>query len=152
MEKYSELVRRTPEIIDFFIYFSRFEYALKRNDCSKERQNGSVKAEWKKFSEKYKDDILSPIVEESLSFFEQNSPRKKSGKEDTEWIDLELQNISDHQKVIIYIQTVRNNLFHGDKFDVITSLESQDKDIKLIRHSLNALKEWAKLKDFKDYF
>lgn len=155
MEKYSHLIKNNPEIVDFFVYFSRFEFALKSIESSRAKKNdGSVDANWDGFAKEYKEKLLAfTEVEKSFSYLLNNPPKKRpySG---TDWVAVNHFDKPDYLKICLYIKTVRNNLFHGDKFDVLTEIGSveQKRDLELVQHSLGILKAWVSLPGLKGLF
>ena len=116
-----EIERQDADIIfEFFIVYSRFEYALKlvgyRNSDS-----GYLKPDWEAFinstQEKFTPNHL-PELSEAFQYYLEHPPRIQilcTGRLD--WRpNRRRENESDYAWVIRSVGIVRNNLFHGGKF------------------------------------
>ena len=131
----------------FFTIFSLFEYALK-NTQYKHLVNGKVEAKWDEFARDISPTFLiSPgsELEISVNYLLNNPPKRQilnthnrllfedpvvrptNITNDTIWLSL-------------LIRRIRNNLFHGGKFEFDPA-----RDTQLLNHALNILEEWAKL-------
>ncbi len=106
----------------FFKEFSRTEYALKVNPYYK-IVRGFVEADWTKFSRKpeVKKLFVNPTtleLDEAIKFILADPPKKQviiGGKLD--WEISEPNTNSPSEKLLLYIRRIRNNLFHGGKFN-----------------------------------
>jgi len=107
-------------VMEFFVVFSRFEFALKRTGYLK-RHNGKAEPDWRKFETKHKDEFDSekePELREAWNYIDKDPPKKQvvvDGELDFE-VDERLKGKSPFEKATLAVRTVRNNLFHGGKF------------------------------------
>lgn len=152
VQKYAHIVKNCPEVIDFFIYFSRFEYAMKRTSGMWEtRISGGVEASWKGFGKTFKEGLLNfPEVLVSIEYLLAYPPKRFS--DDGSWKSHNWASEPDYKRLFLAITAIRNNLFHGDKFDVVTEVGEQERDYELIRHSLAVLKAWTSLPRINGFF
>jgi len=141
--------------VEFFLAFSRLEYALKRAGYLNRKQNWA-EPDWKEFANevgKLGGTDLDPVLQ-CCDYLRKNPPKRQvqvNGK-----LDWEERQASDCpvKDVIDSIRCVRNNLCHGGKFPG-GPVEDPARDEKLIRDCLNVLKELLKLpkcKEVKKYF
>jgi hypothetical protein len=157
----------TPTIVDrlrvpkkltlaFFGAFSRFEYALKRAKYVK-GQGAHVLPDWIRFGKDLSGlgaATLAPVLE-ACPYLQANPPKRQVLRDgELDWDDL-LGNKSQIENVLLYVRTVRNNLFHGGKFPRTGSVEEPLRNKKLITECLAVLDCLLKLplpNDVKDYF
>lgn len=105
---------------DFFRLFSRLEYALKANGyLIPNRRN--AEADWARFAVEIHDAFNSLEVEEleyAISFMLNEPPKKQINANGlVEW-DEPPPNASNQTDLLLqYVRRVRNNLFHGGKFN-----------------------------------
>lgn len=135
-------------LLEFFIIYSRLEYALKRTNFTK-TNDGDAEANWEKFISKNKSNFdsqkserLKQAVDYLLSFPAQKQiikdgkldfvehPGTKSGPELC--------------RVYHCIRMTRNNLFHGGKFPY-KPVKEPSRNKKLIESCLIVLKEIIEL-------
>ncbi|WP_339409688.1 hypothetical protein [Pseudomonas sp. EA_35y_Pfl2_R5] len=104
---------------DFFRVFSRTEYALKASGFN--NGNGPAEANWGNFARAVEAAIGSPSTPELRQAIEYilNEPPKKQFIENglIEWRDTAPQTNSNSDALFQYIRRIRNNLFHGGKFN-----------------------------------
>ncbi|MBB4634279.1 hypothetical protein [Longimicrobium terrae] len=122
----SELIRQIADRGDrkaawqFFLFFSRFEYALKRGAYLSQ---GSKQAtpDWDKFASDH-NDVFELLVDQRLAdailYFRVSPPRKQVRKDRRlSWSD---PYVYTNGPLLVWLLTairiVRNNLFHGGKF------------------------------------
>lgn len=106
----------------FFMAFSRFEYALKRTGYLKRRgKDNNVQPNWCKFASSLVtkfDECTTKELQSAVKYLQDNPPKKQvveGGR--LSWKDAKgNQGQQTIELLIIYIKTVRNNLFHGGKF------------------------------------
>lgn len=110
-----------PElVVNFFLFFSRFEYALKRISRYANGNEKKVIANWELFASDYNDVFqqnINPELNEAINYLLENPPQKQiliDGRLD--WKPLTFGSNQQLTKVIHCIKTIRNNLFHGGKF------------------------------------
>lgn len=105
-------------LLHYFILFSRFEYALKRNGYI---YSNHMFCDWNKFGEDITKDYKMNSEEGELSvaidYLINHAPLKQiicdNGKSMT-WEKIIIS--SDVKGLVLCIKTIRNNLFHGGKY------------------------------------
>jgi hypothetical protein len=127
--------------IEFFILFSRFEYALKRSGFVKGNKK-RVDSDWDKFGKRYnrlflknnKDDLYiawdyfckSPpkkqILDQAVLNWSDEGTGVKDRKPELKWL-------------LVMVRRVRNNLFHGGKFPT-QPIDDPSRDRELIQKSM----------------
>jgi hypothetical protein len=103
----------------FFQVFSRMEYALKASGYN--YGDGTAKANWDRFALAVASSVNSPPsgeVGEAIAFLLDEPPKKQiiaSGV--LEWRVSPANTGNKADDLFVYIRRVRNNLFHGGKFN-----------------------------------
>ena len=130
---------------EFFVFFSRFEYALKRHQRYLMPGVGDAQPNWDRFASDYAAEFRprsSPALQTAVEFYVAQPPRKQLRDQgEMNWSDPQVWNGSEPQLIWLLrvIRTVRNNLFHGGKFPLMPVAEpSRDRD--LIANGLEVLK------------
>jgi hypothetical protein len=120
----------------FFIFFSRFEYALKRS--GQYLKNGDAQPNWDKFASDHESRFnqrASPEVLGAVDYFLHSPPRKQLARDGAlGWSEPQEYNGVGPRLcwLLRAIRYVRNNLFHGGKFPLIPiSDPSRDRDLLL---------------------
>jgi hypothetical protein len=133
----------TDLIFDFFVVFSRFEFALKRSGYFKGNED-RVDPDWDQFCSKVHNKFnkaVSPEFERACEYYTTKPPKKqiiRNGK--VVWKDnMQGTGESEFRWIIRSIKTVRNNLFHGAKFPF-----SLTRDTELLSFGLVLLHECMK--------
>ena len=135
-------------LIEFFVVFSRFEYALKRAGYVSGNDK-RASANWDKFASDMEDAFRpdqTAELQHAVAYL-QDSPPKKQVVQDDElgWRDSIPSGNEPRLKWLLkLVRTVRNNLFHGEKLHALVgghSLRDANltRDIDLIRYSLVVL-------------
>ena len=120
----------------FFHVFSRTEYALKASGIN--FGDGPAEANWRDFAlavDNLIADPSTPELEDAVNFIFNAPPEKQvilGGV--LQWKASEPETDSRADKLLIYVRRVRNNLFHGGKFNG-RWFEPQRSE-PLMRHSL----------------
>ena len=134
MEKMSELDQLAFE---FFKVFSRLEYALKASGflCNE----NDAKADWRLFANQVESLIQQPNsleLQEAVDFVFDFPPKKQvvNDERKLDWSESKPSESIKAQKLLIYVRRVRNNLFHGGKFN--GHWFEPERSEKLIRCSL----------------
>lgn len=135
-------------IIEFFIGFSRFEFALKASGFV--NQIGSrVSANWDAFVSSISnnfDQTKSPLLNDAVDFILNHPPRVQTiiGGQIV-WINRNIQaNEPLINKLRLHISDIRNNLFHGGKFN--TSYQAEiARNTELLQSALVILNDWLVL-------
>lgn len=127
-------------VMKFFVFFSRFEYALKKSGYVRENR-GKVEVDWDKYTNEIGSISESKTVIDAKRYFLDNPPKKQVlFNEQLDWKDNQKSNSeSDVKYLLRLIKTVRNNLFHGGKmpFDAV-------RDKKLLENALILLEVFLK--------
>ncbi len=102
------------EAKDFFLFFAKFEYALKNSDFVKYDKK-RAKPDWEKFKKMTK--IPSSInSDEDVKYLKKNPPKVQCYDDTSKrLIWNERKKINDTSELIDACLTIRNNLFHGGK-------------------------------------
>lgn len=134
------------EAVNFFVRFSRFEYALKRIDGFAEQDDsGFIKIRWKSFLHG-KPNITAP-GNESVDYYFDNPPGKfVLGDNVNPWHRIQGVRRNNHD-LLRLLRQVRNNLFHGEKPELVFGGSDADveRSLKLLRHGLNILNKFIEL-------
>jgi hypothetical protein len=105
-------------IQEFFMLFSKFEYALKMSGFH--NGNGNAKADWESFSSSIDDVFLenpSQETSEGIAYFNKKPPRKQVVTEGKlAWSDNPPNSKTKTGQLVLYVCRVRNNVFHGGKY------------------------------------
>ncbi|MGA2333724.1 MAG: hypothetical protein ABSG75_18455 [Syntrophales bacterium] len=129
-------------LLEFFVTFSRFEYALKESGFVRADKKGDAQPDWDKFislvsREEYT--ALMSILNREL-YITDSPPKKqivRNGK--LQWSDLPKSGIKNVGSLLNAVRRVRNNLFHGGKFSTDYNCESRNQ--RLVTDALTILKE-----------
>lgn len=127
--------------IDFFVLFSRMEYALKASGFHK--GNGRAEANWTSFANSINgafQALTDENLEEAKSNILDDPPNRQcvvNGQLD--WEPINPGNGCDTDKLLLYVRGIRNNLFHGGKFNVAWA--DKDRAEVLLRSSIVILTE-----------
>ena len=122
-----------------FHVFSRTEYSHKAAGYN--NGDGAAEANWKKFALDVENLIATPRtqdLQEAIEFFFSAPPKKQvivGGV--IQWKVSEPATNSEADKLLIYVRRVRNNLFHGGKFN--EHWFAPERSEPLLRHSLTIL-------------
>lgn len=124
---------------ELFHVFSRTEYALKAAGYN--NGDGAAEANWKSFALAVEGLIANPTtshLQGAINFFLSAPPKKQVIINGTiQWAVSEPATNSQADKLLIYVRRVRNNLFHGGKFN--GHWFAPDRSEPLLRHSLSIL-------------
>lgn len=134
-----------PEGLDnlafsFFKLFARYEYALKAMRYVRTGGGGQVEPEWDRFSNEIGRLILDEADGElldAINYLFEHPPKKQILQDkDLTWQSV---NTTEHSPQILFshIRRVRNNLYHGGKFN--GHWFEQERSEELISKSLLAL-------------
>ena len=126
-------------LFDFFVGFSRFEYALKAAGFTKDPP-ADADASWEKFEgwlEKLRDSEVAPVL--LAGHYLLNDPPKKlvilNG--DPQWQVPGRQGQSEVRFLVDSLRRARNNLFHGGKW--LTAPEPPDRNELVISTGVRVL-------------
>lgn len=130
------------EVLNFFLIFSRFEYALKRCSRYLGGNKNNPKADWETFgkdvAKKFNEHACQEL-EYAKQYLRENPPKKlcKNSEGQLDWC-IPKENLTEIQLLINAVKRIRNNLFHGDKR--ISSPEDPSRNYELMKHSITVLK------------
>ena len=106
-------------VLQFFVYFSRFEYSLKRSGFLK--SGNKAEPDWDAYANSLRGrfaDVQDSVFRDAVTFLLKDPPKTQtvSGKS-LDWRDT-MQGDGEHheQYLLRLVRTVRNNLFHGGKY------------------------------------
>lgn len=130
----------------FFKLFARFESALKERDFYRVERNGHIQVDWDRFAnEIVGKSFLTDLGERAASaqYILENPPKKQGANADNKivWIEVPSHD-SSVQALFGHICRMRNNLYHGAKFN--GTWFDPDRSRKLLGHGLNVLEHYSK--------
>ncbi len=138
-------------LIEFFILFSRFEYALKTSITFAEGNEKKVGANWSKFVSSISNAFISESnsdLKSAVEYIMLNPPNIQVFVDgNIKWRSREfLNNEPEINKLCQHIKDIRNNLFHGGKFNSINNQEIS-RDTLLLKSSMLVLNNWVQIND-----
>ena len=125
---------------EFFIFFARFEYSLKRNKYLMHK-NWDAIPNWDKYASDVNgcfDSTASEELKAAIDFFIKTPPCKQITKDgELRWSDPQKWNRKEPKLIWLLgvVRTVRNNLFHGGKYPLVLVREPS-RDVYLIKYAL----------------
>lgn len=153
LRKYRQTISTDGQnlVHEFFIIFSRFECALKSTITYANGNNNKVEPNWDRFISDIRidfDKTKSPELETAVDFIIENPPRIQSLSDNgLIWIDRAFQeNTPDLNKLSLHIRDIRNNLFHGGKFNGVYQRDIS-RNYNLINSAMIVLNELVVLND-----
>jgi hypothetical protein len=135
-------------VFNFFLCFAKFEFALKTAGFSK--GNGKrVSPGWDAFAKAIAtsfDKKTNKNLEEAVDYFMLTPPWKQVLIDGGMAWDSSMPNngLSEIEKVLLLVRRVRNNLFHGGKFNIEVH-EKKERTERLLKSSLIILKACLEL-------
>ncbi|MCU7886555.1 MAG: hypothetical protein KZQ82_20385 [Candidatus Thiodiazotropha sp. (ex Lucinoma annulata)] len=138
-------------VYKFFLYFSRFEFALKKSGFVCAGHRNSAQVDWNKFHQTYSSDYVIDTDEGDLL---EHPPEVQVYIDQTiSFSNLTFPNNSSNlKKLTLALRFMRNNLFHGGKYG------GKDWDDKarlsfLLTHGIHSLERMVELNvDVKVHF
>lgn len=136
-------------VVEFFVAFSRFEFALKQAGYLKAR-NGKAKPDWDAFAKKHENEFdpeKEPELREAWNYLDKDPPKTQvvvDGKLDFE-VDERLKGKSPFEKATRVVRTVRNNLFHGGKFPRSGVVDDPARKATLLKKCMILLEEMLEI-------
>lgn len=128
-------------VLDFFLALSRMEFALKVSGFTVENIT-EAKPNWDRFSSSIKESYLNesnPEFLEAVSYYLHNPPAKQvitNGVLD--WKHTSNNNLSEIENALLLVRRVRNNLFHGGKYNMQMNEETARNSL-LLNHGITIL-------------
>lgn len=124
---------------ELFRTFARFEYALKA--AGFHNGDGRAQANWRSFAETVTelfDDPQEDSVKHAIAYMLEYPPNKQVVKDGAlGWDAAVPQTDLQSDRVLLYVRRVRNNLFHGGKFN--GRWLAPQRSSELLQHSLTIL-------------
>jgi len=142
-------IRIPREIVSqFFICFAKFEFALKTTGFSVGNDK-RVSPDWDKFGKsisKSFDKTKSKELEQAVDFYLNNPPWKQVLIDGGMAWDSSMpyNNLSEIEKILLLVRRVRNNLFHGGKFNIEVH-EKRERAERLLKYGLIILESCLSL-------
>ena len=138
----------TEIVFQFFISFARIECALK-NSLTFATSNLPTQPNWELFLKTIKpltDYSSNASIKKAKDYILNNPPQIQTKTATAiEWTEREFQqNEPEENKLLQHIKDVRNNLFHGGKFNGIYKID-ESRNYILINSSLTILNYWITL-------
>ena len=142
--EYSERTSLNRELVlDFFLVLSRMEFALKLEGYST-GDDKTVKPDWDSFAKDISksfscenNEALSTAIDYYLAY----PPQKQIlDKGQLSWVSSLPNNTTEIEKVIILVRRVRNNLFHGGKYNGQVHEETERNEL-LLQMGITIIKE-----------
>ncbi len=131
-------------LLDFFLTFSKFEYALKNSRFKRLAHHGGAEPDWNVFIDAVASNFNrneNPSLKEACRFYLDDPPRKQVLFQDgLAWETQSPKNNESEEAFILrMVKAVRNNLFHGGKHNI--GLHEDSKRVTLLlTHALEILK------------
>ena len=140
-------------VLQFFVAFSRFEYALKRAGFVKNSAYDTALPDWQKFAKKRFVAQLASISDieftEAKSYMLQNPPRKQTFvKLDKRMMwqnNTKRSGEGEAEYLLRLVRDVRNNLFHGGKYPEEPVSDESLRNGKLLQACLTILEKCLSL-------
>jgi hypothetical protein len=133
------------EAARLFMTFARFEYALKR--AGFHRGEGKAEPHWTNFALAIAAEfeaVDDPAFVEALKYFKERPPKRQVIRDgELDWDDAPVRGRCEADHILLYVRRVRNNLFHGGKFNG-RWFEPQ-RSAELLRHSMTILETCRRL-------
>lgn len=131
-------IMHRKNVLEFFIKFARFEYALKINGYYILKKNSTIidKTNFDKFALNHKYKKLPKRLKDFLTYLD-NDPVGKLKKDGT--YKKAKETGSDIKKILGYLRRIRNNLFHGVKYPNLTNYDDNSRGTRLINDGIIAI-------------
>jgi len=130
-------------ITTFFKLFSQFEYCLKITGYCTTGRSNEAKPDWTTFAKALEHQLMDSTdaaVQEAVKYMLDDPPKKQVFEEKKlDWRKVAPQTDDDNDRILIYVRRVRNNLFHGGKFN--GRFLDPDRSFDLLKHSEAILME-----------
>jgi hypothetical protein len=129
---------RQELILQFVTIFARFEFALIKVGCIRDRDDDIVEPAWRRFADALPVvlmDVADADVRDAVSYLYQYPPRRlrKLGPDQVTWLEQTPEH--SNSAILQLVKDVRNNLLHGGKVPPLRP----DRDVRLLRSSLAVL-------------
>lgn len=127
------------KIIEFFIKFARFEYALKKNGyyIIKKETDVIEQTDFDTYGKKYRSQNLEKTLEEFVQSLDRDPVGKL--KIDGTYLKVKADAKSSIQRLLCYLRRIRNNLFHGVKYCNLIEDNTNGRNQFLIENGVKAI-------------
>ncbi len=138
-------------VTGFMIMFSRFEYALKKSHYCKKGLSGEAGPDWFEFAKDH-DNLFetekNPNLKAAIQYLLQNPPKRQVVNNDgrLDWKKRKLNSKALLENLVCSVNGVRNNLFHGGKFES-GSVEDPARNTMLLENCIIVLRECLSLNE-----
>jgi hypothetical protein len=133
-------------VLDFFLTLSRIEFALKVTNYA-QGNTSRAKPDWDKFGRDIKDHFnikRDEKLEASCNYYLKLPPQKQIFQNSKlTWVDAIPEGLSDPELLLVYVRRVRNNLFHGGKYN-IQARDETERNEELLKSGISILHEALK--------
>lgn len=131
--------------VDFFVVFSRFEFALKQSGKYALGNDAGVKPDWEKFARDLGPNFLGHVSDNGLAPVLVEKPPKKQVKladGSLGWRDMG--KVTSTTELFLAVRRVRNNLMHGAKYQDAGDgrpdyVEGSERNDALLRQALTVM-------------
>lgn len=128
--------------VEFFKEFARTEYALKAAGWLRAGRNREAQPDWERFALETRERLIAVLTEngsDAVRYLNENPPKKQVvGEDGLAWEESRLSEIPAGDRLLIFLRRIRNNLFHGGKFNGRWFQPERSKE--LIQHGLMVLR------------
>lgn len=105
------------QVTNFFMVFSRFDFALKRGGFVLGNVGGRAEANWDVFANALGIEFFNTVrLVPEVGIFFNNPPKKLMVMEDGSADFADAEPPTSSAELFVTVRRVRNNLFHGEKF------------------------------------
>ena len=124
-------------VLAFFSSFSYLECCLKKCGYAKNSQS-RIEIYWDRFCEEHKM-VFTGLDSKMITYFEKKSPQKQiiSDCGELAWTDDAYSGEFNFERLLVLVRRVRNNLFHGGKYNI--PVEELARNDDLLRYSLSVV-------------
>lgn len=136
-------------VFRFFAVFSRFEYALKRSSFVKKGRYGEALPDWGKYANELQGQfavVQDERFKNACAYIKKEPPKTQivsRSQRDLSWKDtLPCKDDFEERYILYLVRTVRNNLFHGGKYEYpVGPVEDVARNHHLLESALAVLKQ-----------
>lgn len=126
---------------ELFRVFAQFEYCLKATGFCVAGSGDAAKPDWRRFAQELPirlADSEDLAVRCAIAYILEHPPKKQAFRDGAlQWADVAAQAVNENDLVLLYVRRVRNNLFHGGKFN--GRFFDPERSQKLLVHSVAIL-------------
>jgi hypothetical protein len=136
-------------VTGFMIMFSRFEYALKKTEYCKKDHNDNAEPDWPTFARDHNNLFearKNPKLKAAIQYLLEHPPKRQVVNNDgkLDWKKRNLNSEALLENLVCSVKGVRNNLFHGGKFES-GSVGDPARNTLLLENCITVLSEFLSL-------